>query len=169
MRVHVSSILGRCVLFGCGLFGCGDKSGASDTASDTAASVATTGDTPTTGGAGGDAVLLATCEFNDGPGVDIRLAVEAATCAADWGGERLRVVLFQAAPLGVGEHAVDAGSGFATLQVDGEAELMATAGSVTIAAWAGDAVSGSYTLTFPGDVTRTGEFVGVACAGSGGC
>lgn len=148
------------------LGGCGDKDGASD--SDTATGSGSTSAGMPTGGPGPDTVLRENCDFNDGRSVDIRIAVEAAVCGATWSGEKLQVVLFQAAPLAVGEHVVDVDSGFASLQI-GDDSMMAIAGTVTITEWTGDAVSGSYALTFPDAVTRAGDFVGFACSEADAC
>ncbi len=128
--------------------------------SDTSASDSSTGDT---GGAVVPATAEDACAPNDGPAVEFKIDVVEAVCGADWAGDRLRIFVFEGAPLAPGSHSLGDFNGFATLQV-GMGELLgANEGELVIESWDGETVTGSYTLTFMDDSMRAGSFSAVFC------
>ena len=71
-----------------------------------------------------------------------------------------------AGPLAPGSYMIDGGNGFAWLQQGGQQEQTSDIGTITIEAWDGEMVSGSYDL--PG-LGLTGGFAGPHCPGQGMC
>lgn len=117
----------------------------------------------------GDASVHDSCAPNDGPALEFRLELAAATCEAEWADEQLRVMIFQGGPLAPGEYPL-AQNGFASLQPKGVQDPITTNdGSLTIVSWDDGGVTGTYTLTFPNAEVREGAFAGPYCPGGVPC
>lgn len=117
----------------------------------------------------GDASVHDSCAPNDGPALEFRLELDAATCEAGWVDEQLRVMIFQGGPLAPGEYSL-AQNGFASLQPKGVQDPVTTNdGTLTIVSWDDGGVTGSYTLTFPNAEVREGAFAGPYCPGNVPC
>lgn len=117
----------------------------------------------------GDASVHDSCAPNDGPALEFRLALDAATCEAGWADEQLRVMIFQGGPLAPGEYSLAQG-GFASLQPKGVQDPVTTNdGTLTIVSWDDGGVTGSYALTFPNAEVREGSFAGPYCPGNFPC
>lgn len=108
------------------------------------------------------------CSPDDGAAVEFVLGLAEATCDAETsGGPLLRLVVFDhGAPLAPGSYALDGwGSGFVWLDADadGEADLDATSGLITIEGWSGDQVTGSYAVDRGDAATLVGDFAVAFC------
>ena len=143
----------------------GESTGASEAGESTAGEGTTGGDTGTTGEVIVlDAALNNACAPDDGPAVALRVGLVEPACEAKWGGESLRIVIFMAAPLQPGVYPLGEGLGFATRQgVDDPDFVSGTVGSVTIEAWDGAAVVGSYEVSCADASVRAGGFSGPYC------
>lgn len=139
--------------------------GETDVGESTAGESTAGGDTGTTGDVIVlDAALNNACAPDDGPAVALRVGLVEPACEAKWGGESLRIVIFMAAPLQPGVYPLGEGLGFATRQgVDDPDFVSGTVGSVTIEAWDGAAVVGSYEVSFADASVRAGGFSGPYC------
>ena len=89
-----------------------------------------------------------------------------AVCAAPWAVDALRIMLYQGGPLAPGVYMLDGGNGFAWLQQGDMPPETSNVGALTIEAWDGEQVSGSYSLP---EFGLAGSFVGPHCAGGGLC
>lgn len=148
-------------------------------ASSTGATSATSGGTDEPGSTGGssgetagsptgDATVDDSCAPNDGPALEFRLELSAPMCGATWSGDVLRVMLYQGGPLAPGVYML-AGNGFASLEQGGQPPVTSESGTITIDAWAGDMVSGSYMLPGLTPEVIAGSFAGPHCPGGGLC
>lgn len=132
-------------------------------------SVGTSGESSTGEPPVGDAAVHDDCAPNDAPLVEFRLELDAATCDATWSGDQLKVVVYDGAPLMPGTYMIDGLTASASLKPGLNPPITASEGSLTIDAWADDAVSGSYSLVFPNVGVVEGAFLGPHCPGGGLC
>ena len=142
------------------------------TSADPSAATDDPGTTAATGATGGepigDATVDDSCAPDDGPALEFRLRLTAPVCGADWSGDVVRAMLFQGGPLAPGDYPLDGGTGFGWWQQGDLPPESTNVGMITIDAWEGDMVTGSYTLTFAGAVLA-GDFAGPRCPPDGLC
>lgn len=121
-----------------------------------------TGGESTGAGAPQNATVDDGCAPDDGAALEFRIGVDAATCGSPWSGDQLRILLYQGDPLAPGVYPLDNGSGGATFD-DGQGLVFGSSGTLTIDAWAEDAVAGSYEVTLEDNSVHSGSFVGPHC------
>jgi hypothetical protein len=126
----------------------------------------TEGSTGTGGGVTGDATVDDSCAPDDGPALEFRLELVEPVCAAPWAVDTLRIMLYQGGPLAPGVYMLDGGNGFAWLEQGDMPPETSNVGALTIEAWDGEQVSGSYSLP---EFGLAGSFAGPHCAGGGLC
>ncbi|PCC72675.1 hypothetical protein SAMN02745121_01790 [Nannocystis exedens] len=106
------------------------------------------------------------CAPNDGPAVEIEIALAERVCDADWPEDAplFRIVLYKSVDeLQLGDHLLFGDAGFAWYD-DGDGTPESTdQGKVVITELTGDGVRGTYEVTLPDDTVLSGAFDSLYC------